>query len=71
MMLWSARAIGIRTLLKMLKVPDIETAVQDYADTQSGAIIQQKVAQMQMQNAQQGIPIQGAGEGTEVQGPAF
>lgn len=38
-MLWQSKAIGIRTLYKMLKLPDMNGALEDYVQTQSGAIL--------------------------------
>lgn len=39
--LWGLKAIGIETLYKALKVPNLSDAVADYVKTQSGAILQQ------------------------------
>ncbi len=38
--LWQLQAIGIRTLYKRLKMPNVQAAVDDYIETQSGAILQ-------------------------------
>ena len=48
-MLWQSKAIGIRTLFKMLKLPDMQGAIDDYVETQSGAILQQAGQQQQPQ----------------------
>jgi len=38
--LWQSKAIGIRTLYKMLKLPNMSEAVDDFIQTQSGQILQ-------------------------------
>ena len=37
--LYQAKAIGIRTLYKMIRLPNSNAAVQDYIETMSGALI--------------------------------
>ena len=37
--LWQLKALGIRTLYKRLKMSNIPDAIQDYVETQSGAIL--------------------------------
>ena len=39
-MLWQSKAIGLKTLYKMLKLPNMQGAIDDYIETQSGAILQ-------------------------------
>lgn len=39
--LWQSKAIGIRTLYKMLGLPNMQDAIDDFVETQSGAILQQ------------------------------
>ena len=39
--LWQLGAIGVRTLYKMLKLPNVGEAIKDFAETKSGAILQQ------------------------------
>ncbi len=51
--LWQLGAIGIRTLYKMIKLPNAPEAVADYANTQSGAILQE--GQQQAGGAPQGL----------------
>ncbi len=55
--LWQLQAIGIRTLYKMLKLPNAPEAIQDYANTHSGAILQegQQQAGQQTGGAIQGL----------------
>ena len=43
--LFMNKAIGIKTLYKMLKLPNIPDAIDDYIQTQSGAIFQPKPTQ--------------------------
>lgn len=50
--LWQLKAIGIRTLYKRLKMSNIPDAIDDYANTASGAILRQA--------AGGGMPQQGA-----------
>ena len=38
--LWQSKAIGLKTLYKMLKLSNMQEAVDDYVQTQSGALIQ-------------------------------
>lgn len=38
--LWQMKAIGVRTLYRRLKVPNMPDAIQDFIDTQSGKILQ-------------------------------
>ena len=40
--LWQLKAIGIRTLYKRLKMSNVQAAVDDFIETQSGAIMQPK-----------------------------
>lgn len=40
-LLWQNKAIGIKTLYKMLKIPDMGAALDDFIETQSGAILAQ------------------------------
>lgn len=40
MVLWQSKAIGIRTLYKMLQLPNMQDAIDDFIETQSGAILQ-------------------------------
>jgi hypothetical protein len=40
--LYQNKAIGIRTLYRMLKLPNIPEAIDDFIETQSGAILQRK-----------------------------
>lgn len=42
--LWQSKAIGLKTLYKMLKMPNMQEAVDDYVETQSGALLQQQGA---------------------------
>lgn len=42
--LWQMKAIGIRTLFRRLKVPNMPDAIQDFIDTQSGKILQGNAA---------------------------
>lgn len=37
--LWQNKAIGIRTLYRMLKLPNLPEAIDDYIETQSGTIL--------------------------------
>ena len=41
LLLWQNKALGIRTLYKCLKIPNMGEAIDDYIETQSGAILQQ------------------------------
>lgn len=43
--LWQQKAIGVRTLYKMLRLPDVQGAMDDFIDTQSGRILQQGQSQ--------------------------
>lgn len=60
--LWQLKGVGIKTLYKRLKMPNIGEAIDDYIQTQSGAILQQGLmaAQANMQAAAGGVmPQQG------------
>lgn len=39
-LLWQNKAIGVRTLYKMLRLPSMQQALDDFIETQSGAIMQ-------------------------------
>lgn len=39
--LWQNKAIGIKTLYRMLKMPNPQKAIEDYIETQSGALLAQ------------------------------
>ncbi|MDZ4231920.1 MAG: hypothetical protein U1C72_01560, partial [Candidatus Pacearchaeota archaeon] len=41
-LLWQLKGIGVKTFYKMLKLPNINEAIEDYVQTQSGAIFQQQ-----------------------------
>lgn len=59
-LLWQSKAIGVRTLYKMLKLPNMGEAVDDFIQTQSGQILQQGGQQAVVPPAQPvgGIPPQ-------------
>lgn len=38
--LWQMKAIGVKTLYKMLRLPNMQEAMADFVETQSGAILQ-------------------------------
>ena len=40
-LLWQMQAIGIKTLYKMLKLPNMKEAIEDYIATHSGAMLKQ------------------------------
>ncbi|MFA5037938.1 MAG: hypothetical protein WC479_12275, partial [Candidatus Izemoplasmatales bacterium] len=58
--LWQNKAIGLRTLYKMLRIPNMQEAMNDFIETQSGQIlrpsqpVQEPVGQPQ---PQEGIPM--------------
>ena len=39
--LWQNKAIGIRTLYKMLRIPNMQEAIDDFIETQSGQLLRQ------------------------------
>ena len=39
-LLWQNKAIGLKTLYKMLKLPNMQEATDDFVETQSGALLQ-------------------------------
>lgn len=57
--LWQNKAIGLRTLYKMLRIPNMQEAINDYIETQSGQIfrpappVQEPVGQPLPQEGQQ------------------
>lgn len=55
--LWQLQAIGVRTLYKMIKLPNIAEAIDDYAKTKSGAIVQETVGQPMPQMGVQGVAL--------------
>jgi len=55
--LWQLKAIGVRTLYKRLKMSNVQAAVDDFIETQSGAIMQPKGVGQQP-DLGQGIPSQ-------------
>ena len=42
LLLWQNKALGVRTLYKYLKIPNMQEAIDDFIETQSGAIFQQQ-----------------------------
>ena len=55
--LWQLKAIGVRTLYKRLKMSNVQAAVDDFIETQSGAIMQPKGVGQQP-DLGQGMPTQ-------------
>ena len=39
--LWQLKALGVRTLYKRLRMPNVQAAIDDFIETQSGKILQQ------------------------------
>lgn len=41
LLLWQNKALGLKTLYKMLRIPNMQEAIEDFVETQSGALLQQ------------------------------
>jgi len=56
--LWQMQAIGLKTLYKMIKISNVDSAVQDFVETHSGALLQgggQQAAVPQQAEGLQGV----------------
>lgn len=53
--LWQLKAIGLRTLYKMLKLPNVDVALQDFIETHSGQLLQRGGQQAIVPPAAEGL----------------